>query len=282
MSGKLAFAVAAVCLSSGAAWGFDSYGSVTAEHGQITAEALKALDWAGTAISNMQKEVRGVDWEQTSFDKKRFGLFPNDKYMAASHFDRGKNGDNWVTNSDVFTSGRMLVLNDLDAARTATEDGDKNTAFTDLGAALHAVEDLNSHSNLIDMNAAFQTSVLTALFDKSKAFPNGLIFTSYTTDEGETPKNDPLNYTHAAHSKDNAKKNADAKATQDGQTKTNYQLAYDSAVTFVKSAISYYENGLTDDQKKTVEQAALLPQEPFKDMYLFAAAGISRREAPWR
>ena len=258
---------------------FDSY--LKYIHDDITAVAGMTRGWAESAVTNLQKFNRGVDWDETSQYYKDVSLGiktvsvpdylgPNAQYRYFHHFDRGKDGANFRGVTDVFNASRDYILEQITIARDKAAT-DKTATLQALGRGLHAVQDLNAHSNLIDLSAADQAKVLEATFDNTKPLPAGFLLTSYvTTRETENPAGDPLNYTHGEKAKDNDKKNAESQLVPNGQPKTKYELAYDSGVKFSEMLLAKFEVGLPVADLDGVMQFALLEPHPADAIYQFA------------
>jgi hypothetical protein len=202
---------------------FDSYGvpKILAGpiHGEITEDATKRLGIDD--CDDLQEAVRHPDWEQTSVI--RLKLRPNDKYRSSNHFDR----DPSKSSEQAFKEAAFFVRTEREKCVAFVKAGNESAALASLGRVLHAVQDMVSHSNLIDLTADQRTAALAAVWDETKPVPAELKLTAYDP-KAETPGEPKDDYGHDEYSKDNEKKNAEAKLKIDGKTK--YKIAYDLAI----------------------------------------------------
>ena len=261
---------------------FDSYGAITAEHGQLTEQAGQDRGFNAKAISVLQDNNRGVDWEDT---ETKAGFPPylgaTNKYGYWHHFDRGKDGDNFRSVQTTFSGSRDYVVDLISTARTQADNGKPNDALATVGKALHAVQDLASHSNIIDLGAADQAKVLTALFDTNAFPPAGMLLTSYvTTSETENPKNDPLTFTHGKFAKDAANKNAESKLKPGGGAKTKFQIAMELGRSSSNEVLKRFVNGLANGD--AVKQLAAIDSLPGDEKYKFIASAEFTPGSPFQ
>jgi hypothetical protein len=210
---------------------FDSYGvaGIFAGpiHGQITLDATKRLGIEH--CDELQDAVRFPDWEQTSVT--RLQLRPNDLYKASNHFDRSSE----KTSEQAFKEAAFFVRTEREKAIAFAKMGNSDAALASLGRVLHAIQDLVSHSNLIDLEASKQAEVTLSIWDETKPTPSELKITGYDP-KSPTPGEPPGdNYGHDKYSKDNAKKNAEAKMMLNGVSK--HKVAYNFAVDLSEKTI---------------------------------------------
>jgi hypothetical protein len=273
----VAWAAAGLSLAA-RALAFDSYGSITAEHGQVTRTAAQAAGFAANAVSLLQKNNRKVDWDQTEVHPINLDgpkIRPNLFYDYRDHFDRGKKTDDgtWRSVLETFNAGRASLKTKIDQAIARAGEGKYSQAFELLGSALHTVQDLNSHSNLVDLTGAEKTQVFEATFDFSKTLPNTFILTSFLSNGDETPADDPLTYTHGAKAKDNAKKNPEAQIVPSGQPLTKFKMAFNSAVGYSTKVLEQFLAGVGATTGDEMKQFALAGPQPGDEKYQFAANG---------
>ncbi len=219
---------------------FDSYGVpkllAGPIHGEITEDATKRLGIDD--CDDLQEAVRHPDWEQTSVI--RFKLRPNDKYRSSNHFDR----DPSKSSEQAFNEAAFFVRTEREKIVAFCKAGNESAALASLGRVLHAVQDMISHSNLIDLTEGQRTAALAAVWDESKAVPAEIKLTAYDP-KAETPGEPKDDYGHDEYSKDNEKKNAEAKKEVNGKTK--YKIAYALAIDVSEQVLRGLKTELGDN-----------------------------------
>ncbi|MFN8177406.1 MAG: hypothetical protein U0167_05730 [bacterium] len=202
-------------------------------HEEITREAAKAVGWSSKAATDLAKANAAVDAEETHLldlrsGRPRWGSPNLETYRAEHHFDRGRG----ATHAEAFRAGAGYLREERRLALNAAAEGTRAEAILRLGRALHALQDLFSHSDFVDLPPEDQRDCLLALWDSTEVVPGSLRLTAFFPNEPRPASpEDPEQYTHAAHSKDAARKNADASGRPGGpRTPSRYEQAHATAV----------------------------------------------------